>query len=287
MKRIDLHAHTTHSDGTCTPTELVALASDVGLDALAVTDHDTTTALAEAREAGKRAGVEILGGCEITAGHTSGVVHVLAYDFDAEDAALRALLAQVQDGRDARNDAMFEKLAGLGVPLEEDEVRRFAVGRIVARPHFARAMVERGYVDSPREAFNHYLRDGGPAYVRAEVPAAATVIETTARAGAITVLAHPRSLRLGTRDAYVDTLTAFREAGLVGVEVDHPSHDADRRRMFGDVARLLDLVASGGSDFHGSVKPHIALGTGDGTIDVRYETWERLCAARDRRAKPA
>jgi hypothetical protein len=280
MTRIDLHAHTTHSDGSLAPGELVERAAAVGLSALAVTDHDTTTALTEARAAGTRLGVEIVDGCEVTARGDAGIVHVLVYEFSHDDEGFSRLLERVRAGRDERNAAILEKLAGLGVPLEPGDVRRHAVGRIVARPHLARAMVERGYVDDVRQAFDYYLRDGGPAYVRADVPSGEAVIEAAAGAGGLCVLAHPRSLRLSSRAAFADVFRRFRDAGLVGVEVDHPSHDVNRRTMFGELADSLDLVRSGGSDFHGAMKPHIELGSGDGTIEVGYETLERLRAKR-------
>lgn len=282
MRRIDLHAHTEHSDGTLSPRELVERARDVGLSALAVTDHDTTSALAEARATGEELGVEILDGCEITAQSPSGIVHVLAYGFDEQDDGFQALLARVRDGRDARNDKILEKLTTLGVPLALEEVQALAVGQIVARPHFAQAMVKRGYVDHLREAFDHYLRDGGPAYVQAEVPETEEAIAMTADAGGAAVIAHPRSLKLGSREAYERVFRGYKEAGLAGIEVNHPSQDVNLRRRFSDLASLLDLIPTGGSDFHGANKPHIELGKGDGTIEVGYEIWERLRDARKR-----
>ena len=280
--RIDLHAHTTHSDGSLTPTELVDLAASVGLAALAVTDHDTTAGLGEAREAATRHGLEVLAGCEITAGVPSGIAHVLAYDFDESHDAFQTLLAGVRAGREERNRRILEKLERLRVPVTPEDVRKHAVGSIVARPHVARAMVDRGHVDTLRQAFDRYLRDGGPAYARAPVPTADEAIRCVVAAGGVAVLAHPRSLKLGSEQAYRDAFQRMCDAGLAGLEVDHPSQDDTLRAQFGALAEELGLVRSGGSDFHGAHKPGIELGRGNGTIDVTYETWERLRA----RAQP-
>jgi predicted metal-dependent phosphoesterase TrpH len=276
MKRIDLHAHTWYSDGSLSPTDLVRLAKEVGLGALAVTDHDTTEGLPEARAEGQRIGVEILTGCEISTSMPSSVVHVLAYGFDPEHEEIQALLRRVRDDRHARNLKMLARLETLGKPLTWEDVASQAVGRIVARPHFALALVARGHVPDTRTAFDLYLRDGGPAYVKAEMPAPEEAIRATAAAGGVTVVAHPRQMRLESERAWRKVLSSFADAGLGGVEVDHPSQDATHRAMFRQIAHDLDLVASGGSDYHGAVKPHLKLGEGDGTICVEYDTWERL-----------
>lgn len=276
LPRIDLHAHTTHSDGSLEPEALVALAAEAGLAALAVTDHDTTSALPAAHAAGTHHGIEILDGCEITARVPSGIAHILAYAFDENHGGLQRLLARVREGREERNRRIHKKLEALGVPVDDHDVRRHAVGSIVARPHFARALVERGHVDTTRQAFDRYLKDRGPAYVRADVPTAGEAVEAVADSGGIAVLAHPRSLRLGTKEAMRSILGELADAGMVGIEVHHPSQDPQQRAMFRELAEELDLVVSGGSDFHGSAKPRIQIGSGDGTIDVRYDTWERL-----------
>lgn len=278
--RIDLHAHTTQSDGTLSPSELVRLAWQKGLGALAVTDHDTTEGLAEAQRVGAQLGVEIIDGCEVTAVLPSGIAHILAYGFAVEDASFQAMLARVCTGRDQRNATILEKLGGLGIDLDYEEVRKHAVGRIVARPHIAAALIEHGHVDDLRDAFQLYLRDGGPAYAQAPVPPAEEVVAAIVAAGGVAVLAHPRSLRMGHRSAYRQVFERLAAAGLGGIEVHHPSADTSQRRMFAQLARDLDLVESAGSDFHGANKPYLELGTGDGTIQVDYAVWEQLSARR-------
>ncbi len=252
------------------------MAARIGLAALALTDHDTTEALDAARARAAEHGLEIIDGCEITARSPSGIVHVLAYGFDEHDEDLQALLTRVREGRDARNHTILEKLAALGVPLDYEDVRALAIGQIVARPHIAQAMVDRGYVDELREAFDRYLHDGGPAYARAEVPETEEAIREVVAAGGAAVIAHPRSLKLGSKEAYERVFTGYKEAGLAGIEVNHPSQDVNLRARFAELAEKLDLIPTGGSDFHGANKPWIELGKGDGSIEVGYETWDRL-----------
>jgi predicted metal-dependent phosphoesterase TrpH len=274
--RIDLHAHTTHSDGTLEPQDLVRHARAVGLAALAVTDHDTTSALPRAREVGIAEGVEIIDGCEVSASMNGMNVHVLAYGFRPTDPAFLRFLESVCVERDVRNEAILARLSELGVPVTHEEVNVHVRGRIVARPHVARALVDRGYVPDVRTAFQRYLGDRAPAFVAGSLPSPAVAIGAIVAAGGVAVLAHPRQLRLEGREGYAPAIAAMAEAGLTGIEVDHPSHEPADRALFRELAASFGLVASGGSDFHGSNKPHIALGSGDGTIDVAYETWERL-----------
>jgi predicted metal-dependent phosphoesterase TrpH len=280
LRRIDLHSHTEHSDGTHTPTGLVTAAAAIGLAALAVTDHDTTSALDEAHVEGTRVGVEVIDGCEISSRIDRTTVHMLAYGFRREDVDLQEFLAEVRRGREERNDLLFQRLADLGVPVERHEVSAHVRGRIVARPHFARALVDRGYVPDVRTAFQKYLADFGPAYVSPVAPAPEEAIKAAVAAGGAPVLAHPKQLRLGSTEEYARLIRRLRDVGLAGVEADHPSHDAGERKTFRALAHDLGLVATGGSDFHGLNKPHIAIGTGDGSICVPYETWEALAARR-------
>ena len=277
--RIDLHAHTTHSDGTLSPEELATHAHEVGLTALAITDHDTTSALEPAARAAEDLGLEILPGCEISTRISAGTVHLLAFGFDVDDADFQALLTRVRELRDERNVEIFAKLAALGVPLETQDVMKYVVGRVVARPHFARAMVDKGYAEDTRDVFARFLKDGGPAYVPWESPDPREAIEVVRKAGGAPVIAHPRQIKLGSKGAYRRNFRRWKDAGLVGIEVDHPSHDATYRAQFRELADELDLVPTGGSDFHGAAKPWIRLGEGDGTIDVRRGTWDALMAA--------
>lgn len=278
--RIDLHAHTTHSDGTFTPSELVELAAEIGLAALAVTDHDTTSALAEAASRAAALDVELISGVEVSTAIPTGTVHMLGYGFDPADATLQDFLTEVRASREERNRAMFAKLEALGMPLDAADVDCHVTGAIVARPHFARAMVDRGYVDDVREAFRHWLFDGGPAHADVDMPTPEDAIGAIRAAGGVASLAHPKQLKLGGKGGYRPTLRRFRDAGLGGIEIQHPTHDKGWRRQFRGLAEEFDLVPTGGSDFHGDSKPYIKLGIGDGTIDMTYADWEALAARR-------
>jgi 3',5'-nucleoside bisphosphate phosphatase len=283
MDRIDLHVHTFHSDGTLSPGEVVRLAKEAGLRAIAVTDHDTTAGWAEAMEAGRALGVEVIGGAEITARFPGRAMHLLAYGCDVRDAPMQTLLRQIRAGRDARNPRILDRLASLGCAVSIDEVRAEAKGEAVGRPHIARALVRKGYAPDVRAAFSLFLRDGGPAYVATETVEPGEVIATVAAAGGVTVLAHPRQLRLEGPLAAEALVRELAAAGLGGLEVWHPSHDALHRAAFLALAEAHGLVPSGGSDFHGANKPDVRIGSGDGSIAIGYETWEALrarCAAR-------
>ena len=279
MRRVDLHTHSTHSDGSATPTELVALARRAGLAALAVTDHDTTSSLEEARSAAAGSDLEIIDGCEISTDFDGRSVHVLAYGFRQDDARLQDLLERVRADRRERNRRMLAKLGELGCELAPAEVERHATGEIVARPHFARAMVERGYVPDTRRAYRDYLRDDGPAYVVVARPRPHDAVAVIREAGGVAAVAHPRQIGLED-DAWRPFLAELVDAGLAGLEIEHPSQSTEQRTYFGALAREFDLVWTGGSDYHGAMKKGVEVGRGDGTIAVPYETWRRLSARR-------
>jgi predicted metal-dependent phosphoesterase TrpH len=285
MRRIDLHAHTDRSDGSLRPADLVRLAAEIGLAALAVTDHDTTSGLAEARAAGATYGVQVLTGAEITARFPARAMHLLAYGFDEREPRLQAMLAEIVGYRDVRNPRIVDRLAALGCRISMDDVRAEAAGDVIARPHIARALVRRGLVPDTKTSFQQYLRDGGPAYIPAESVTPEEVIAAVRAAGGIAVVAHPRQLRVESADGYRALFAALAASGLGGIEVLHPSHHAEDRALYADVAATLDLVPTGGSDFHGTTKPDIRLGVGDGSIEIAMETWEALRARCD--ARPA
>jgi 3',5'-nucleoside bisphosphate phosphatase len=284
MGRIDLHTHSTRSDGSLEPAALAKAAVDAGLTAIALTDHDTLAGLPEATAAGAAWGLEVIPGVEVTARFPHRAMHVLAYGFDPQDPTLGAMLARVRAGRTDRNDRILARLAELGVPVTMEDVRGAcgASGRTIGRPHIASAMVRRGWVRDEKTAFGRYLKDGGVAYVPAEVVDPEEVISAVLAAGGATVLAHPRQLRLDGTEAYGQLFTRLANAGLAGIEVWHPSHSPIEREVFLRLATERGLVATAGSDFHGAAKPDIHLGVGDGTISVEYEIWDRLrarCAA--------
>ena len=258
---IDLHSHTNQSDGSYSPAELVEEARRIGLEALAITDHDTFAGYDEAAPIAARNGLDLVCGVEVNSRSTANRdAHILGYFLDgAPSREFRAWLAGLIESRRQRNRALIEKLRSMGVAIELSEVE--AVGRtLTGRPHFARVLVDKGYAGSHEEAFRKYLGETAPGYVRRDSPETAEVIRHIAAGGGLPVLAHP--VRLGMRDAAREEqfIAELQAAGLRGIEVYHSDHrpaDVERYRA---LAEKLGLAISGGSDFHGAAKPHIPLG---------------------------
>lgn len=252
--RIDLHAHTTASDGTATPAQFVAAAQAAGLGAIAVTDHDSVAAVAEVRRCAEASDLHIVAGVELSVRDAAGrEVHLLGLhlaDLDRIEGSLRSL----REGRLGRAMEMVSRLNALGVALDPGDVLREAAGGAVGRPHVARALVRAGHVRDFQDAFDRWLGAGKPAYVEKEPLSIADGIAMVHDAGGIAIYAHPGAA--GTRER-VEPLAAL---GLDGVEVRHPSHGAsDIKRLRGVVA-ALDLVPSGGSDWHGAADGPRTLG---------------------------
>jgi predicted metal-dependent phosphoesterase TrpH len=275
---IDLHAHTLASDGSDRPEELVAAAAAAGVAVLAVTDHDSVEAVAAARAAGERLGVEVLAGCEVTATVGDRVVHVLVYGEGLLEPDLADAVGVARWGRDDRNRAIgerLERLTGVG----HADALAVAGDSVLSRAHFARALVARGAVAGVAEAFDRYLSSGRPAYVPAPSVTVTDAVALAAKAGGVAVLAHPGRLAAAERDRVV---TEALEAGVDGVEVWHSQHDAGLRRSLAALVARRGLLATGGSDYHGRHKPDVRVGTGaGGNVSV---PGEHLAALRDRLA---
>lgn len=251
MSGYDLHTHSTCSDGTATVTENVRLAIERGLEGMAVTDHDTTEGLAEAAAAAAGTGLEVVPGIEFSAEYEGASLHVLAYWIDPEDPELVAELRRLTDSRFRRGEMMVEKLQGLGYDLSFDRVREIAGGGLIARPHVARAMVEAGIVDSEQEAFDRFISDDGVANVPKHALDPVRSVGLIRAAGGVCVLAHPGMWKGqgSVPDALIEEMT---EAGMAGLEVDHPDQDAEQRAYYRAMAERLDLVPTGASDCHGA-----------------------------------
>ena len=278
MAVVDLHAHTLASDGSDRPEELVAAAAAAGVGTLAVTDHDTVAAVAEARAAGERLGVEVLAGCEVTATVGDRVVHVLLYGEGLLEPGLADAVELCRRGRDDRNRAIGERLGRLTGVGHADAVE-VARDSVLSRAHFARALVARGAVADVAEAFDRYLSSGRPAYVPAPSVSVTDAVAIAAKAGGVAVLAHPGRLAAGERDR---VLAEAIEAGIDGLEVWHSQHDDELRRSLAGLAERRGLLATGGSDYHGRHKPDVRVGSGTGgNVDVPDE---RLAALRERLA---
>lgn len=250
---IDLHAHTTVSDGALAPEELARLASSRGLSLLAVTDHDAVDGVQAARRAAPD-GLEVLAGAELTVHVADREAHVLAYGIDPEDAALTVALADLARRRVERARRIVARLVQLGIEIDFEDVQRASGSGTIARPHVARALMDRGHVDSLDEAFRRWLGRHAPAFVPKEALAPREAFDLVKGAGGVPTLAHPGTFR---RDDLIPVLVA---AGLEGLEVRHTEHSAARSRHYEAMARDLSLLPTGGSDFHGTPGHRSRLG---------------------------
>lgn len=273
---IDLHTHSTCSDGTFRPAALVREARAAGVTHLALTDHDTVEGVDEAARAAEEAGMAFLSGVEISAEFQPGTLHILGYGLDPQNERLRRRLGEIQRWRRERNPKIVERLGALGMPVTLEEVASRAGGDLVGRPHFAQTLLDKGYVKSRQEAFDLYLAKGRPAYVDKVRLSPEESVALIREAGGVAVLAHPLQLKIqdgDTLDAFVRNLV---EGGLQGIECFYRNHTAQDEARFLAFARKYSLLPTGGSDFHGSNRPGIALGRGEGGLQVPLECWEGL-----------
>ena len=255
--RVDLHSHTTASDGSLRPSDLVERAAAAGINVLGLTDHDTLAGLDEATQSAARCGVRLIPGLELSVLHHGRTLHFLCYGFDALSPALDRLTSMV-DSRTARARCIVEDLAALGAPVSWTRVRELAGGAI-GRPHIAAALVEAGHARDIADAFDRYLGEGQAAYRDAGRLDPAEAIRFVREAGGEAALAHPLSPR--SKLDLDRILPELLEAGLTGIEVYHPDHDRSATTRLERVAEDQNLWWCGGSDFHGTPKPHIALGS--------------------------
>jgi predicted metal-dependent phosphoesterase TrpH len=283
MGKLDLHTHTNASDGRLAPAALVALAGQVDVTTLAITDHDTTDGLAEARAAAGAAGVEIITGIEFGCDMPHGEVHMLGYLFDATHPALRARLAWLREGRVERGRAMVAKLNALGLPIRWERVQAIAGAGSVGRPHVAQALIEAGVVADTNEAFSRYLAWGGPAYVPRRRLTPPDVIALIREAGGVVSLAHPA--HIPDLEAQLAPLAA---AGLAGLETYYGEYDAPTVTWLAGLAARFNLVPTGGSDYHArEIKDHAMLGAGPPVpLDTVARLRERLPAAATPETQP-
>lgn len=253
--RIDLHTHSNRSDGTSSPAELVRHAREVGMDVVAITDHDTTAGWAETAEVAVNEDIELLRGLEISCTTAGYGVHLLAYLPDPTHPPLAAELARILDGRNSRLPATLERLRELGIDIDVKDVRRRAgAATAMGRPHVADVLVDKGVVRDRAEAFETYLGARGPAYVHRYAADLFEMIGTITAAGGVSVIAHPWAARHNHDALDVAGLAGLKEAGLAGLEVDHQDHDPATREQLRGIAGELGLVVTGSSDYHGEGK---------------------------------
>ncbi|HJR17045.1 MAG TPA: PHP domain-containing protein [Gemmatimonadales bacterium] len=266
---IDLHVHSTASDGSLAPEAVVKRAHAAGLHSIALTDHDTVGGVSEALTAGEQYGVRVVGGCEFSAAAPWGEMHVLGYYLPCDSPGLDAFLERCRADRVRRARAMVEQLQRLGVDLSFDHVLHESGGGAVGRPHVARAIVRQGGAIDLGDAFDRYLGRGRPAFVEKTLPQFKTIVEVVHENGGLVSVAHLKER--GTR-SFIERL---KGEGLDAVETRHPSHDPDLRARLTEIALKLDLLRTGGSDWHGDPEPGVTHGT-IGSQQVPLEWLERL-----------
>ena len=273
---IDLHIHTTESDGSLTPSQVVHYAKEKGLKAIAITDHDTIHGNEEAIKEGISEGVEVIPGVEISVDYSPGTMHMLGYFITTEDPILNEKLTLLQDSRADRNPRIIEKLNKLGLSLTYDEVVQVSGGGQVGRPHMAQVLMKKGYTKSIKEAFDKYLGKGAPAYLDKFRLSAVEAITMITDAGGIPVLAHPFTLYCKSSDELDALVEKLVNQGLQGLEVYYSEHDERKTSSYKLLAKRYNLAITGGSDFHGKNMKGIDLGTGRGKLKIPYTALENL-----------
>jgi len=278
---IDLHVHSTASDGTLTPSEILAMAVQLGLEAVAITDHDTLSGSAAAIAGGIPSKIKFLTGIEISAGapdgyRVNGSVHILGYGIDPGHSGLDALLRILKQARESRNPQIIARLKALGMDLDTDELARIVGEATAGRPHIAQLMIKKGIVDSIDDAFSRFLGKNRPAYVEKYRVPMAEAIRTINDAGGIAVLAHPYLTGLTDPATFESFLLTLQSMGLKGIEAIYPDHSEATTTEYCRLARKHDLIITGGTDFHGEVTPGIRMGVGDGSFHVPYSIYENL-----------
>ncbi len=286
---IDLHIHSTASDGSHTPSEILRLAEKLDLGAIALTDHDTIAGLLQTRPIVRHGALQILSGVELSAAPPPGFgirgsIHILGYCFDPTDSLLRKTLHRYQLARQNRNPAIIERLNQLGIPLTLDDVRAVCRTDQLSRPHIAQALVHGGVVDSFDDAFTQLLGSGKSAYVDKERIASSEAIAMLIKAGGIPVLAHPCLIETSDDQSIEALIVILRKMGLAGLEVYYPEHSPEQTAAYQNMAHRHNLLMTGGTDFHGDINPHIQMGSGTGDFKVPPTVLEHLLRQLDTNA---
>jgi 3',5'-nucleoside bisphosphate phosphatase len=278
---IDLHTHSTYSDGTFNPTQIIATAVDIGLTAIALTDHDTIDGLKEAGVAAANLKIIFVPGVEISAKINRGALHILGLQIDPDNSSLVHELEILVEARVERNLKIASHLNRLGLPITYSEVEDIAGGAVVGRPHFATLMKNKGYVKTFEAAFHKYLARGKPAYAPKFRLLPERAIEIIRSAGGVPIMAHP-SQTLCDGPGLEKLVKELVDLGLEGIEAYYPGHSHSQTKRYKQLAKKFGLVLSGGSDFHGTIKPGIALGRGPGQLNVPDGLMSAIAARADR-----
>ncbi|RZS92784.1 PHP domain-containing protein [Cuneatibacter caecimuris] len=275
MAFIDLHVHSNASDGTETPAGVVELAAKAGLIAIALTDHDTVQGVEEALENSKSKDILTIPGVELSAVYQNRDIHILGYSIDYKNPGFLSVLDRYQEARADRNRKMIRKMADLGFDISEEKVEREFPGAVLTRAHFARYLLNHGYVKSNKEAFERYLDAGKPCYLPKALITPREAMDAIRNAGGHPVLAHPMLYRLGAEE--LDKLVAYlKELGLEGIETYYSSNTKQEEKRTKALGKKYGLFLTGGSDFHGSNKPAISIGTGKGNLHIPEELLQNV-----------
>lgn len=278
---VDLHIHSTASDGTLAPRDIIALALRVPLGAIALTDHDSIAGSREVLISGVPPDLGFLTGVEISADPPPsypgpGSIHILGYGIRLDDPELNRVLEKLQNARRDRNPRIISLLNKLGIAIRLEEVEKEAGNGQPGRPHIAKLMVRKGVVKTIDEAFDRFLGNGRPAYAEKFRIESSHAIELVNAAGGIPVLAHPGLLELETNEQLDEILQEMIAFGLKGIEVYFSEHSQEQTKRYAELARRYDLLMTGGTDFHGDIQPEVQLGVGRGDVFVPYALYERL-----------
>jgi len=276
---VDLHLHSTCSDGSLTPTEIVTTAADIGLTGIALTDHDTLEGLAEAATVAADRGIRFIGGTELSVLWKDQSMHMLVYFLNPEPGPLQDRMEELRVSRQQRNHHIATRLQELGLEVSMDEVTEEAGSGVIGRPHFAGVLIRKGYVANVPEAFERYLASGRPAYVSRKRLGAAEAIKLARQSGAVPVIAHPHTLNLRAEE-FATGFADLVSQGLGGIEAYYGEYTPMMRSRIAAICSDLGIVATGGSDYHGRYKPHLEIGTGKGDLRVPDEALRQLEMAR-------
>lgn len=274
-KLVDLHMHTTHSDGSFLPRDLIRHAKEKNLTCISVTDHDTLSSQAECRDECAKQGIELIPGIEISAQFEPGTLHILGYFLNPEHPPLKAVLDDIQKARRERNPQIIRKLRTLGIDITYDEVIAESGGKQVGRPHFAKVLLKKGVIKTMNEAFDKYLGKGQPAYLDKRRLSSKESVRQITEAGGIAVIAHPKQMKL-SEEELTKEFGRLVDEGLGGIEAYNSCQDRQEAEIYKKIAQRFNLIVTGGSDFHGANKPGVELGwMGDG-VEQGYDVIEKM-----------
>ena len=279
MKLIDLHVHSTCSDGTFTPAELVDYTARKGLNAFALTDHDAVSGIREAQNAAARHNLEVIPGIEFSTVYRGKDIHILGLDIDPQNTRFLNAVEELRQERERRNRKMIHRMAADGIDISVEQMRDAFGDTIWTRAHFARYLADHGYVKEMWDAFQTHIGDHCKYYIPRELSSPFQAVRLIRETGGIPILAHPFQYHLLETDL-IDLVKSLKRSGLLGIEAIYSTHSEIQENELRKIARSFGLCISGGSDFHGAHKPTIDLGTGKGNLKIPYELLEQLRIAK-------